>query len=148
MADPQELARLVAEFGKAYTRRIWSEMGRAGTTPARARLLGVLQCQGSCKMSELGALLSVTPRNVTKLVDGLEAEGLVARKPHPSDRRATLVCLTDRGALVGKESALADHAAAARLYEHLGPSDRQHMARILRKLLGVLGTAADAPESR
>jgi len=65
----------------------------------------------------------------------------VARKPHPSDRRATLVCLTDRGALVGKESALADHAAAARLYEQLGPGDRQHLARILRKLLGVLGAA-------
>jgi DNA-binding MarR family transcriptional regulator len=142
MADPQELARLVVEFGKAYTHHLWSEMGRAGTTPARARLLAALQCQGSCKMSDLGALLSVTPRNVTKLVDALEAEGLVVRQPHPSDRRATLIVLTDRGALVGKESALADHAAAARLYEQLGPSDRQHLARILRKLLAVLGTTS------
>jgi DNA-binding MarR family transcriptional regulator len=140
MADPQELARLVAEFGRAYTRRLGSEMGRAGTTPARARLLAALRCHGSCKMSKLGALLAVTPRNVTKLVDGLEAEGLVARKPHPNDRRATLVCLTDRGALVGKESTLADHAAAARLYKQLGRGDRQHLARILRKLLGVLGS--------
>jgi DNA-binding MarR family transcriptional regulator len=144
MADPQELARLVMEFGKAYTRRVWSELGKAGTTPARARLLAVLQCQGSCKMSELGSQLGVTPRNVTKLVDGLEAEGLVVRQPHPSDRRATLVRLTERGVLVGKESALADHAAAARLYEQLGPGDRQHLARILRKLLGVLGAEPDA----
>jgi DNA-binding MarR family transcriptional regulator len=139
--DPQELARLVAEFGKAYTRWIWSEMGRAGTTPARARLLAVLQCQGPSKMSDLGTLLSVTPRNVTKLVDGLEGEGLVARNPHPSDRRATLVSLTDRGTLVGKESALADDAAAAWLYRQLTPADRQHMARLLRKLLDVLCTA-------
>ncbi len=140
-SDPQELARLAAEFGKAYTRRIWSEMGRAGTTPARARLLAALQCEGPCKMNELGVLLGVTPRNVTKLVDGLEAEGLVSRTPHPSDRRATLVCLTDRGVLVGKESALADHAAAARLYEQLPPTDRCHMARILRRLLDALGCA-------
>jgi DNA-binding MarR family transcriptional regulator len=138
MVDAQELARLVAEFGKAYTRRIWAEMSRAGTTPARARLLAALQCQGSRKMNELGEELDVTPRNVTKLVDGLEAEGLVARKPHPTDRRATLVCLTDRGALVGKESALADYAAAAWLYQQLGPADRQHLARILRKLLATL----------
>ena len=137
--DPQELARLVKEFGKAYTRWICSELGHAGTTPARARLLAVLQCEGPSKMNELSTVLDVTPRNVTKLVDGLEAEGLVARHPHPSDRRATLVSLTDRGALVGKESAMADDAAAVWLYRQLGPSDRQQMARLLRKLLAVLG---------
>ena len=69
----------MAEFGKAYTRKLFAEMGRAGTTPARARLLMVLQCRGSCKMSEIGTHLDVTPRNVTKLVYGLEAEGLVVR---------------------------------------------------------------------
>jgi DNA-binding MarR family transcriptional regulator len=138
MVDAQELARLVAEFGKTYTRRIWAEIGRTGTTPARARLLAALQCEGSRKMSELGAQLGVTPRNITKLVDGLEAEGLVARKAHPSDRRATLVLLTDKGALVGKESALADTAASAWLYKQLAPADRQHLARILRKLLDTL----------
>jgi DNA-binding MarR family transcriptional regulator len=142
--DPQELARLVGEFAKAYTRCVWSELGRAGTTPARARLLAALQCEGPCKMNELGALLAVTPRNVTKLVDGLEAEGLVARRPHPTDRRATLVSVTDRGALVGKESAMADHDAAARLYEQLSPVDRRHMARILRKLLAVVGACPAA----
>jgi DNA-binding MarR family transcriptional regulator len=140
--DPQELARLVGEFGKAYTRWIWSEMGRAGTTPARARVLAALQCEGPCQMNALGEFLAVTPRNVTKLIDGLEAEGLVVRKPHPSDRRATIVSLTDRGVLVGKETALADNAAAAWLYEQLSPSERQQMARLLRKLLDILGTTS------
>jgi DNA-binding MarR family transcriptional regulator len=139
MADPQELARLVADFGKAYTRCVWSEMGRAGTTPARARLLMVLQFQGACTMGAVGARLGVTPRNVTKLVDGLEAEGLVRREPHPHDRRATVLRLTERGMLVCKESVLADHAAAARLFERLGPGDRRDLARILRKLLDALG---------
>jgi DNA-binding MarR family transcriptional regulator len=142
--DPQELARLVAEFGKAYTRWICSEMGHAGTTPARARLLAVLQCEGPSKMNELSVVLGVTPRNVTKLVDGLEVEGLVTRQPHPSDRRATIVRLTDRGTLVGKESVMADNAAAAWLYRQLGPNDRQQMARLLRKLLDVLGTSCPA----
>ena len=136
--DPKDLAQLVGEFGKTYTRWIWSEMGRAGTTPARARLLAALLCEGPCKMNELGAFLDVTPRNVTKLVDGLEAEGLVARQPHPTDRRATLIYLTEPGELVGKESALADHAAAVWLYEQLSPRDRLHMARLLRKLMHIL----------
>jgi len=138
MIAPEELAALVAEFGKAYTRRIWSEMERAGTTPARARLLMALQCRGSCKMSEIGAQLEVTPRSVTKLVDSLESEGLVERGRHPHDRRATLIQLTAQGMVVCKESALANHAAVAKLYKQLSASDRRHLSRILRKLLDSL----------
>lgn len=133
----------MAEFGKAYTRKLFAEMGRAGTTPARARLLMVLQCRGSCKMSEIGTQLDVTPRNVTKLVDGLEAEGLVVREQHPEDRRATLIRLTAPGMLVCKESALANHAAVASLFEQLAAVDRKHLARILRQLIDILH--AEAP---
>jgi DNA-binding MarR family transcriptional regulator len=142
MIDPQELARLVGTFGKAYRRWLWSGAQHSGTTPARARLLMELQCQGSCKMSEVGVRLGVTPRNVTKLVDGLETEGLVVREPHPEDRRATLLRLTDKGSVVCRESMQATHAAAARLYEQLAPGDRQHLARILRKLIDALNAGS------
>lgn len=37
------------------------------------------------------------PRNVTGLLDALTDKGYVARQPHPTDRRATLVSLTDHG---------------------------------------------------
>jgi DNA-binding MarR family transcriptional regulator len=138
MTDAQELGRLFGTFGKAFKGRVMAGVGRAGTTPARARLLMVLQCRGSCKMSEVGADLGVTPRNVTKLVDGLEAEGLVRREAHPSDRRATLLHLTPQGTLVCQESMRASHAAAAGLFERLTQSDRQALARILKKLLEAL----------
>jgi DNA-binding MarR family transcriptional regulator len=138
MTDSQELGRLFAAFGKAYRGRIMAGMGQAGTTPARARLLMVLQCRGSCKMNEVGAELGVTPRNVTKLVDGLEGEGLVRREPHPEDRRATLLRLTPEGAAVCKESMIVNQAAAAELFERLTPADRQHLARILKTLLEAL----------
>jgi DNA-binding MarR family transcriptional regulator len=145
MKDSQELGRLFATFGKAYRARIVAEVGEGGTTPARARLLMVLQCRGSCKMSEVGRELGVTPRNVTKLVDGLESEGLVVRKPHPQDRRATLLHITARGAAVGKECMAANHAAAAQLFEQLTQTDRQHLARILRKLVEALHAGGTAP---
>lgn len=134
MVKPEDLAPLMAEFGKAYTRKIYAEMSRAGTTPARARLLLTLQCQGSCKMADLSGYLSVTPRSVTKLVDGLEGEGLLVREPHPHDRRITMIRLTPEGLLVCKESALANHAAVNAIYESLSAADRQHLARILKKL--------------
>jgi DNA-binding MarR family transcriptional regulator len=143
-ADPQELARLIAEFGKAYTRRIWTEMDRAGTTPARARLLMALQCQGACTMGAVGGRLGVTPRNVTQLVDGLEAEGLVTREPHPADRRATVLRLTPQGMHVCKESMLANHEAAAVLFERLTAAERRDLARVLTKLIEALGAMETA----
>ena len=139
MTKPEDLAALIAEFGKAFSRRILAEMEQCGTTPARARLLSALQSRGSSKMSEIGSQLGVTARNVTKLVDGLEQEGLVVRKPHPQDRRATLVQLTAQGAYVCKETALADRASA-KLFAELSEAERTQLARILRKLLARLSS--------
>jgi DNA-binding MarR family transcriptional regulator len=138
MIQPEDLAALVAQFGKAYTRKIFTEMGRAGTTPARARLLMTLQCHGSCKMADLGTYLSVTPRSVTKLVDGLESEGLLVRQPHPDDRRITMIRLTADGMQVCKESALANHAAVSAIYEQLSSAERQQFSRILKKLIALM----------
>ena len=46
--------------------------------------------------------------------------------------------VTDRGMIVCKETALANHQAVAQVYAQLPVEDRRHLARILRKLLEVL----------
>lgn len=145
MAASEELGPLMAEFGKAYTRRLFTETGRAGTTPARARLLLALQCGGSATMSSLSEQLDVTPRSITKLVDGLEAEGLVVREQHPHDRRATLIRTTAAGILVAKESAMANHTAVVSLFDQVSLTDRRHLARILRQLIELLGSDSTTP---
>ena len=53
-----------------------------------------------CPMSKIGARLQVHPASVTNVVDRLEAAGLVRRRPHPNDRRAMLVAITDEGRAV------------------------------------------------
>src|SRR5262245_35704261 len=81
--------------------RLGDTMGRGmsdrGLTRARGALLFQLYRQGPTVQRVLSRALAVSPRNITGLVDGLEADGLVARAPHPTDRRATLVALTDVG---------------------------------------------------
>ena len=141
MTDSQDLGVLIASFGKAYSQWIHSVMQEeTGTTPARGRLLAALQVGGACKMGELSSCLGVTPRNITKLVDALEGESLVARAAHPDDRRATLIHLTPEGVLAAKDSMLAHHAAFDRLYRKLTPSDRDDLGRILGQLIDELQT--------
>jgi DNA-binding MarR family transcriptional regulator len=55
-------------------------------------------------MGELATLLGTDPPYMTILVDDLERQGLVARKPHPTDRRAKLVESTALGKKVAEEA--------------------------------------------
>jgi DNA-binding MarR family transcriptional regulator len=48
-------------------------------------------------MRELADALGIDPPNATVVVSELEAQGLVSRKPHPTDGRAKLVEATRKG---------------------------------------------------
>ncbi len=75
----------------------------------------------------------------TRLVDGLEKSGLAVRRPHPTDRRATLVSLTESGTGLARTWQAQYHRLATRL---LGDVDRatltkfgamlEHPLRVLR----------------
>ena len=73
------------------------ELERRGLTQPRTHLLWVLYHGGPVTQAQLAEAIGVTPRNVTTLVDALDATGFARREPHPTDRRAVLVPLTERG---------------------------------------------------
>jgi DNA-binding MarR family transcriptional regulator len=55
-------------------------------------------------MSELATALGIERPNATALVDELEAQGLVRRRPHPTDRRAKLVEATRKGKVLARRA--------------------------------------------
>jgi DNA-binding MarR family transcriptional regulator len=55
-------------------------------------------------MSELATALGIERPNATALVDELEAQGLVRRRPHPTDRRAKLVEATRKGKALARRA--------------------------------------------
>ncbi|WP_461473772.1 MarR family winged helix-turn-helix transcriptional regulator [Microbacterium sp. HJ5] len=73
------------------------ELDRRGLTGPRTHLMWVLFHGGPATQAHLAAALEVTPRHITTLVDALDTTGLAHREPHPTDRRAVLVHLTERG---------------------------------------------------
>ena len=92
-----EVLRELFLLAPVLERRKVEGMRRRNLTPPRARLLRTLGEGGPQVMSCLSRALDVTPRAVTALVDSLEADGLVRRCEHPTDRRATVVELTADG---------------------------------------------------
>jgi MarR family transcriptional regulator, organic hydroperoxide resistance regulator len=49
-------------------------------------------------MSELAGRMSCEPSNATVVIDNLESQQLIERRPHPTDRRAKQLSLTPEGA--------------------------------------------------
>ncbi|GEL18970.1 MarR family winged helix-turn-helix transcriptional regulator [Pseudonocardia asaccharolytica] len=70
-----------------------------GLTFARYEALVLLSFsrRGYLPMRVMGERLQLHPTSVTNIVDRLQADGLVRRTPHPTDRRATLVEITEAG---------------------------------------------------
>jgi DNA-binding MarR family transcriptional regulator len=70
-----------------------------GLTFARYEALVLLYFsrRGSLPMRVMGQRLQLHPTSVTNIVDRLEADHLVKRIAHPTDRRTTLVEITDAG---------------------------------------------------
>ena len=63
-------------------------------------VLGRLDREGPCSVSQLAAAERVRPQSMAQTVADLEAEALVTRHPDPDDRRRALVELTAEGLAV------------------------------------------------
>ena len=139
-AEVEERARLVhatAAFARAYLR--WVEAtGCGGLSYPRLRALEELRCDGPTMMRDLAEKLALTPRNLTALVDSLEAEGLVDRRQHPTDRRATLVALTDAGAAFTDTTMAPLVETIGQLFDDLSPAARRRFADSVEALLDGL----------
>jgi len=88
-------------------------------------------------MRELADALGIDPPNATVVVDDLEAQGLVRRSAHPTDRRAKVVEATRKG----KELARRADAILAAPPPALGALAAEDL-EALRRILG----RARAPE--
>jgi DNA-binding MarR family transcriptional regulator len=135
--DPHALARLMHQVGPAYVR--WSQQSIApdGMSPARMQVLGHLR-EHAAPLHELRACLGSSAANVTKLVDALEADGFVRRRPDPSDRRVIQVEITTEGVNASCGAFDAYLGRVASVFDELSNEQRAALAEGLTGLQRVL----------
>lgn len=71
--------------------------GEFGLSPPQLFALRTLDPDNPVPMSALATALHCDNSNVTGLVDGLESQGLVERRPAEHDRRVRMLVVTERG---------------------------------------------------
>jgi DNA-binding MarR family transcriptional regulator len=134
---PKELVGALAQFAHAYLRWIDANADH-GLTFLRLRLIDRLNEEGPAMMRTLADELRLTPRHMTALVDALEDENLVARRPHPTDRRATVVELTASGSEAANAVLAPSMNAIAGLFDELTAEEMAELETLVGKLLAAL----------
>jgi len=104
-----------------------------GLTAVQAKVLLLLQPEGAMTMSTIAGQLQYDASNLTGVIDRLEELGAVRRQPHPNDRRAKAVLLTEAGQRTRK-------AFWERLTNRSGPLGKLN-SRELSSLRSLLGSA-------
>ena len=90
--------------------------------------------RGTLRMGDLAGRLGVAARTVTDMVDGLERDGLLIRRPDPADGRATLLELTAAARADFDRVSAARMSFLKQVFSPLGASERRQLARLLAKL--------------
>ncbi|MER6214570.1 MULTISPECIES: MarR family winged helix-turn-helix transcriptional regulator [unclassified Streptomyces] len=91
----RQLCGLVDGLAQRIGEHVRDRAATLGLTAAQATALRELS--GPMTMRELAERMNCEPSNATFVVDRLEKQELVERHPHPTDRRARLLVLTDGG---------------------------------------------------
>jgi DNA-binding MarR family transcriptional regulator len=94
-----DLGETAARLRLAVTRlaRRLRQESTTGHTPSQLSALAVVVNHGPLTLGALADHERVAPPSITKLVTKLEADGLVARTPDPTDGRVTHVTATKAG---------------------------------------------------
>ena len=136
----------IAMLGRAYSLlgfRIVDGVVGAGypQKPSHSAVFAQIDPEGS-RLTDLARGANMTPQAMGELVDELEVLGYVVRRPDPTDRRAKLIVLTQRGQECIAAGLATIDGLEQRITEVLGQRGRQQLRRLLEKLLDA-GEADD-----
>jgi DNA-binding MarR family transcriptional regulator len=94
---------------------------------------------GDRSMREISQVLHVSPRTVTDMIDTLEGRGLVARCAHATDRRITLLRLTEAGARELAAAGTAAERVAAAAISGLDQDEQHVLQGLLERVCAPAG---------
>jgi DNA-binding MarR family transcriptional regulator len=123
------------------TRRLRARAGRLpveGLSLSQYHLLEALGENDELTVGELAESAGVAPPTATRMLDCLARDEYVQRQHSETDRRSVLVSLTPAGRLALQAAQAQVLAFRRRVFESLEPEDREHAARLLRRLAEVM----------
>jgi DNA-binding MarR family transcriptional regulator len=111
----------------------------SGVTPGMHTVLAIIRDNPGIRQRTLAELLMVREPNMTRMIQGLQGAGLIAREIDKTDRRAFHLILTDKGrALMDGVQGRMD-AFEERLLGGLEGKERKALRDYLERILEAIG---------
>jgi DNA-binding MarR family transcriptional regulator len=122
----------------------------SGLTAPRLSALSVVVFAGPITLRDLAAAEGVTPPTMTRLVDGLEGDGLVVRRDDPTDGRAIRIRATAKGTKLLMNARAQRVAALTARVAGLSADDQDLLGRaaVVMERLSLPATPASAPRAK
>jgi DNA-binding MarR family transcriptional regulator len=102
---------------------------------------------GGTRLTELAERAQITAQSMGELVDALEQGGYVHRIPDPSDRRAKLICYTERGWAAHERGGAIVATLQAEWAGRLGREKFEQLLALLQELHDSLQTHPDRADA-
>ncbi|UOY03326.1 MarR family winged helix-turn-helix transcriptional regulator [Blastococcus sp. PRF04-17] len=137
--ERQNLGLLCFYPSRAMEARVLAALAAAGMddlTPAQARIAARIGPDGT-RLTDLAEQSLVTKQTAGHLVDQLERAGYVRRVPDPTDGRARLVRIDERGQQVVALARQVEAEVEAEWTAHLGPETTAQLRAALERLREV-----------
>ncbi|WP_433434302.1 MarR family winged helix-turn-helix transcriptional regulator [Nonomuraea sp. CA-141351] len=130
-AAERNLCGLVNALARQIEGHIRERSGALNLTAAQA--VALRELTGPLTMRDLADRMACEPSNATFVIDRLEEQGIVERRPHPNDRRAKQLVLTPEGTAL-RERLLALLTEDSPLAQ-LTPQDQAALSELLLRAL-------------
>lgn len=115
-------------------RRLRAQRAHTSVSLTQLAAMSTLDHHGPLSPGELAAYERVQPPSMTRVLAALEQQGLVVRRPHPTDGRQVIVELSPAGQQLCHDEIRLREAWLCRRVSELTPADRE----VLRKAVEVI----------
>jgi DNA-binding MarR family transcriptional regulator len=136
----QNVGYLLVQVCKAHRQCADVALNEHGVHVGQEMILMQLYCQEGVPQSQLVEALGVEPPTVTRMLQRMEAAGLVERRPDPADARVSLVFLTEQGRETQRPVLRSWEELEARFVAGLTDMEKALLRRLLMHVLGNLNS--------
>jgi DNA-binding MarR family transcriptional regulator len=125
---------LLSRVGTIAQKRFAARLESLGLTTRMWGALNVLDHAGAITQGALCKGTGMDPSSMVSTIDELEAKGLVERRPHPSDRRAHALHITDAGRETLARGRRIARQAQEELLAPLDDDEREQLRALLLRI--------------
>jgi DNA-binding MarR family transcriptional regulator len=132
--DVRTIGFLLKDVTRLYTRRVEERAQDLSLTLAQCKALSYLARHEGVSQKRLAELTELDPMSLVRILDRMEADGWVERRPDPQDRRARTLWLMPQAASVLERIETISRQTRAEALAGFNESEREQLSRLLERV--------------